>query len=255
MPDPDPVAEAQAAAERAAAERAAAAPPAVPPGPAATPPPPPAAPPAPATPIVTQMQPPEPPALEQPSPSPSDATPPAPPAPEPPAQLSATPPVPDQAELEARIRAELEAEQASQAAGTAPATAPQPVVNEMPDEWPCKGYNGPQPWQVSNPPELSHDRGLISSGSAGELVVELGAMLCALGYTNEIGEGKNPHAIFGKSELDALEQFRKEFGVVEDPAITRATMPSTVGPWTWETLFRAVRSQVSADWPEGGTEG
>lgn len=117
---------------------------------------------------------------------------------------------------------------------------------KMPD-WPSKGYDGPQPWEAEDPPELTHDHGLLSSGGAGEDVVELAALLERLGFETQYSRGQNPQAIYGESERAAVEAFRQAYGVREDPAIVAATIPSVVGPWTWEALYRAVRLEDAQD--------
>lgn len=143
-----------------------------------------------------------------------------------------------EAEIRAKVEAELRADQPS------PATAADGKT--MPDNWPCKGYTGPQPWEADNPPELTHDHGLLASGAAGAEVVELAALLAALGYETQISRGQNPHAIFGDSERAAVNQFRADYNVQEAPEVIAATIPSVVGPWTWEALHSAVRDVEGA---------
>ncbi|HET7120306.1 MAG TPA: hypothetical protein VFI17_03520 [Solirubrobacterales bacterium] len=118
--------------------------------------------------------------------------------------------------------------------------APSAAAEEMPEEWPVKGYAGPQPWEVSRPPALAHDRRLLISGSAGDEVLELCACLGRLGYETSVSRGENALAVFGAAERTAVERFRADYGVQEDPAIISATTPDAVGPWTWEALFRLV---------------
>lgn len=135
------------------------------------------------------------------------------------------------------------------AAAQAPVAMPaQPVEaaevdrpQEVGENWPEPGYDGPQPFEVETPPELTHDRGLVTSGSAGPAVAELAACLAHLGIGTAISEGKNVHMVFGPTEVAAVDEFRRSFGVEEDPSIVRSAGDSVVGPWTWEALFRAVR--------------
>lgn len=125
----------------------------------------------------------------------------------------------------------------------APAAPELQKAEQLPPEWPYAGYDGPQPWEVSQPPQITHDRGFVASGAAGERVVELAACLAHLGYGSSISEGKNPHDIYGASERAAVDAFRRDYGVIEEPSIVKATTPSVVGVWTWEALFRAVRAK------------
>jgi peptidoglycan hydrolase-like protein with peptidoglycan-binding domain len=112
---------------------------------------------------------------------------------------------------------------------------------ELDPSWPIAGYTGPQPWQVQNPPALSHNRGFVVSGTAGDLVEELAAALARLGYETAISRGENPQAIYAESERAAVIRFQTDFGIKEDPAVLAVTTPDTVGPWTWEALFRLLR--------------
>lgn len=128
-------------------------------------------------------------------------------------------------------------------AGAAPAST---AADALPAEWPYAGYSGPQPWEVKHPPTVTHDRGFVTSGSAGELVVELAACLARLGYATKLSMGANPHAIYGQSEAEAVRAFCAAYGVAEEPSIVKATTPSVVGVWIWEALFRAVRSAEEA---------
>lgn len=126
------------------------------------------------------------------------------------------------------------------------AQAPDTVAEQVGADWPCPGYAGPQPWQVKNPPEITHDRGLITTGAAGSQVTELAAILAALGYPTDISSGRNPYNNYGESEQNAVAAFRAAYGVQEDPQIIAATTPSTVGPWTYEALFRVLRAAQEA---------
>lgn len=109
-------------------------------------------------------------------------------------------------------------------------------------EWPSKGYDGPQPWQDKEADQVfAHERPVLSSGSAGGHVVELVHLLAELGYPCALTEGTNPFCILGPSELAAVESFRRDYGVREDPTAypTDSETRTHVGPWTWEALYRA----------------
>lgn len=123
-------------------------------------------------------------------------------------------------------------------ASAAPATAP---AATLPDDWPAKGYTGPQPWEVESPPQISHNFGFLMSGSAGDDVLKLAALLAYAGYPTSISRGENPQAIYGGSERDAVAAFHREYGIQEDPGVIAATVPGVVGPWTWEALHRLAR--------------
>ena len=112
------------------------------------------------------------------------------------------------------------------------------------DSWPERGYTGSQPWQVQEPPALSHDRGLLIVGSAGDDVYEVAAALARLGYPTSISRGENPQNLFTEAEREAVNSFRRDYGIEEDPALTKASTPDVVGPWTWEALFRLVEQQA-----------
>jgi hypothetical protein len=129
---------------------------------------------------------------------------------------------------------------------TAPAGTPVAAAKVMPAEWPVEGYTGPQPWEADNPPELTQNRLMLSSGMCGKEVVELAALLGYLGYTTNINTGQNPHGVYDQGVSGAVEAFCRDYGVAEDPAILRARTPDTVGPWIWEALVRAVHSKAEA---------
>jgi peptidoglycan hydrolase-like protein with peptidoglycan-binding domain len=223
--------------------------PPLPPTPAAAEPQPPAA--APVAPVA--------PAPEQPQ-APAPAA--APAEPQPPAAAPVAPvaPAPEQPQAPAPAAAPVEPTPAEQAGivqqpGAAsqgsvgmpaqPVAAPElERPANVPDSWPFEGYDGPQPWEVEDPPALTHDRGLVTSGAAGGLVTELAACLAHLGIGTAISEGKNPHMIYGPAEEAGIAEFRRVFGVEEDPEIVRAAGDGVVGPWTWEALFRAVKQKA-----------
>jgi hypothetical protein len=209
-----------------------AAPPVVPPSPPAEAPPVPVTPPADAPPgPPVPVTPPPPPA---PGPVPTAPDPAAPVPVPPPAQPVVPPAVPAQPPV---------------TMPTEPVTPSSAAPESIPDDWPQAGYTGPQPWMVSSPPPLSHDRGFVASGAAGELVVELAAALAHLGYETATSRGENPQGVYGESERQAVLRFRAEYGIQEDPAVIAVTTADTVGPWTWEALFRLIR-RAQADQAE-----
>jgi hypothetical protein len=131
-----------------------------------------------------------------------------------------------------------------------PATvqAPAPAEAKVMDaEWPYAGYTGPQPWEAENPPALTQNHLMISSGFAGPAVVELAGLLAHLGFGTSISAGQNPHAIYDSGVSDAVRAFCQAYGVVEDPAVRAARTEDTVGPWIWEALCRAVLKKVAAE--------
>lgn len=130
-------------------------------------------------------------------------------------------------------------------AGTATTAAP-PAPEEVGADWPCVGYQGAQPFEVAKPPAITHDRGLIASGAAGDAVEELCAILARLGFGTSVSAGENPHSIYGEAERAAVRAFRAAFNVKEDPAIIAATVNDVVGPWTWEALFRLLHQVEQA---------
>jgi hypothetical protein len=110
----------------------------------------------------------------------------------------------------------------------------------MDADWPYRGYSGPQPWEAQNTPELTQNHLMIGLGASGPEVVELGALLGALGYGSSITSGRNPHGVYDDSVAAALQQFCSDYGAAEDPVVLRARTADTCGPWLWETLTRAV---------------
>jgi hypothetical protein len=172
--------------------------------------------------------------------------PPAPPQPagtvEPAAGGTATPPPPPPPEPEGELPPPPPAAQTQ--------TVAEPKV--MDAEWPCQGYAGPQPWEADNPPSLTQNHLMVSSGTAGEEVVELAALLAHLGYGTSISAGQNPHAIYDTGVSESVAAFCRDFGVAEDPQVRRARTEDTVGPWIWEALVRAVHKKIAE--PGSGEE-
>jgi hypothetical protein len=132
----------------------------------------------------------------------------------------------------------------------APATsAPQKV---LPQEWPFRGYDGPQPWESENPPELTQAHLMLSSGADGPEVVQLAALLEYLGYPTNVSAGRNPFAAYDAGVSDAVRQFCADYGIAEDPKVLTARTPDTVGPWIWEALTR-VCYKAAAERAEQGS--
>src|SRR4051812_25984361 len=107
--------------------------------------------------------------------------PPAPPAPSSPttsddSSAEAPPAPPETTELPPAPRGEEVAE---------------PESKLMDQAWPFRGYEGPQPWEAENTPELTTNHLMISSGSAGPEVADLADLLARLGYSTSISQGQN----------------------------------------------------------------
>jgi peptidoglycan hydrolase-like protein with peptidoglycan-binding domain len=116
----------------------------------------------------------------------------------------------------------------------------------LPGTWPSKGYTGPQPWEVDEPPALGHREGLLLVGSAGDDVRTLCALLAYAGYPTDVAEGKdNPLSVFDASVKAAVESFRRDYGIKEDPAIIAASTNDVAGPWTWAALYRIARRRAA----------
>jgi peptidoglycan hydrolase-like protein with peptidoglycan-binding domain len=117
----------------------------------------------------------------------------------------------------------------------------------MDSEWPFRGYDGPQPWEADNTPELTTNHLMVSAGSAGPEVAELADLLSRLGYSTSISTGQNPTNTYDNTVADAVRQFGADFGVREDPKVLQARTDDTVGPWLWEALTRAVYKQANKE--------
>lgn len=105
-----------------------------------------------------------------------------------------------------------------------------------------KGYAGKQPFEQGGPRiKPAHQKSTLGSGSAGAQVLDLAQLLHKLGYPTDISEGRNSFCVLGSSELAAVEAFRRDYGVQEDPSGFRDERAAAkhVGVWTWEALLRA----------------
>ena len=120
-----------------------------------------------------------------------------------------------------------------------PASPPKPRYGQ-------KGYDGPQPWESGGPKVTpAHSHPILCSGSAGAEVLGLAQLLLELGYETDITAGRNAFCVLSSSELAAVERFRAEYGVREDPSgfgsgeEAERVARSHVAVWTWEGLLRA----------------
>jgi hypothetical protein len=123
-------------------------------------------------------------------------------------------------------------------------------------DWPAQGGIGqPQPWDLAElgldprdddartPVEPRAGLPLLTYGSQGAEVRQLGQGLAELGYPNSVSEGTNPYGLYDESVHRAVESFRRDYDVAEDPSAfirdgkTQAT--THAGPWTQEAVLRA----------------
>ena len=100
----------------------------------------------------------------------------------------------------------------------------------------------------------AHGRPVLTGGSVGPDVIELGVLLGLLGYDNSVSRGENPQGVYDDSIDAAVEGFRRDYDVQEDPsqfARDRANNArSHVAAWTWEAVLRAasrVQDELQAD--------
>jgi peptidoglycan hydrolase-like protein with peptidoglycan-binding domain len=115
-------------------------------------------------------------------------------------------------------------------------------------KWASKGFKGEQPWEDREKSSITvvHDKPILASGSAGAAVFELCGLLSELDYETDVTRGVNAFGVYGPAEATAVQRFREDYGVREDPtgfggesedAVRLAA--AHVGPWTWEGLLRA----------------
>jgi peptidoglycan hydrolase-like protein with peptidoglycan-binding domain len=147
----------------------------------------------------------------------------------------------------------------------ATATATQESPRQRYADWPHKGDDRAQPWDLDavgvdkadrelepgardtvSPVVLRHSYPTLVSGSADPAVAELGRRLAALGYANSVSEGANPFGVVDDSVLSAVDRFRDDYGVQEDPTPYGGTSTAAqiraalhIGPYTWEAIIRA----------------
>jgi hypothetical protein len=121
-----------------------------------------------------------------------------------------------------------------------------------PTAWPAKGNTDQkQPWQEDDP-AITPRAGLpvLASGSADPAAHELFNALDELGYETPISRGENPVGVIGPEEMQAVRQFRADYGVQEDPSPwggdndeARRQASAFIGPWTAEAILRAAEQQ------------
>jgi peptidoglycan hydrolase-like protein with peptidoglycan-binding domain len=142
--------------------------------------------------------------------------------------------------------------------------ASEQTVRQQFADWPVKGDERPQPWDLDackipkadreledgapdtiSPVAIRHSYPILSTGSTGSPVTDLATRLKVLGYPTDISRGENPFGILTDSVMQAVEQFREDYNVQEDPTPygsgpkARERAASVVGPYTWEGLIRA----------------
>jgi hypothetical protein len=123
-------------------------------------------------------------------------------------------------------------------------------------DWPAKGKSDQkQPWQEDDP-SVAPRAGLpvLASGSADPAAHELFNALDQLGYETPISRGENPVGVIGPEEMQAVRQFRADYGVQEDPSPwggdndeARHQASAFIGPWTAEAILRAAEHQHDDD--------
>jgi peptidoglycan hydrolase-like protein with peptidoglycan-binding domain len=135
-------------------------------------------------------------------------------------------------------------------------------------DWPVKGggdTDTPQPWDLKGQGISAADQAelgdgdpdtvspivpragleLLTYGSQGPAVRDLAVRLGELGYSNSISRGSvdNAFNVYDESVASAVEAFRRDYDVAEDPSQfgrdPRASAISHVGPWTTEAILRA----------------
>lgn len=133
------------------------------------------------------------------------------------------------------------------------------------EAWPVKGGTGqPQPWDLQahgipqpgvtrdflpggaadelSPVVVAHSKPILQPGTAGTSVVELGQLLATIGYPNSISKGVNHAFSFDDTIMAAVDAFKRDFHVSEDPSqFPGVQVETTVGPWLWEALLRAAK--------------
>lgn len=114
-------------------------------------------------------------------------------------------------------------------------------------DWPRKGDKREQPWDVEDP-GIAPRAGLplLVNGSADAAAAPLFSALAELGYPTPISRGENPFHVIGQEEMAAVRQFRRDYGVREDPSPFggdnlggNSVADTHIGPWTGEAILRA----------------
>lgn len=86
---------------------------------------------------------------------------------------------------------------------------------------------------------------ILSGGSAGPAVFELGRLLAEAGFETSISRGENAYGVYDASVQAAVDAFRADYDVEEDAAAFgagdqgRRTAAAVVGPATWAALLDA----------------
>lgn len=125
--------------------------------------------------------------------------------------------------------------------------------------WDLRSHGLPQPGVTRDhlppgqPDELSpvviaHSKPILAPGTAGDQVAELAGHLATLGYSNSISQGRNHANAFDDTVMAAVNSFKRDFHVTEDPSQFRDAREaeSVVGPWIWEAVLRAVKLAAKA---------
>jgi hypothetical protein len=109
---------------------------------------------------------------------------------------------------------------------------------------PKGGYDDGE--QADLPVVPDHGRPVISSGSGGPEVRELGRLLGKLGYESTVTRGENPFDIADPSVMAAAQAFCRDYDVTEDPSAFGGDNPTGrdvaanhIGTWVWEAIIRA----------------
>jgi peptidoglycan hydrolase-like protein with peptidoglycan-binding domain len=147
-----------------------------------------------------------------------------------------------------------------------------PSLRQQYADWPQKADTRAQPWDLDklgvsqtervleagkantvSPIVIRHSYPILASGSAGSVVTELASRLNLLGYTTDVSRGENHYGVLTHDVMSAVEQFRQEFNVREDPTPfggnteqSRAKAAAIVGPFTWEAVLRASQRALEA---------
>lgn len=161
-------------------------------------------------------------------------------------------------------------------AGAEQSAAQGAIVEQTPRQryadWPVLEDDRAQPWDLDKVGIAKHDQALepgmpdtispivirhsypiLTTGSGGAAVSELATRLNILGYTTDISRGENPFSTLTQNVMSAVEQFREDYHVEEDPtpyggdtSRSRQRAANTVGPYTWEALVRASDRALAA---------
>jgi hypothetical protein len=150
---------------------------------------------------------------------------------------------------------------------------PQGSLRQRYTDWPTKGDTRDQPWDLEalgvskadrelepgardtvSPVVIRHGYPVLASGAASPAVAELGRRLGELGYPNSVTDGSNPFNVVDDSLLSAVDRFRDDYGVQEDPTPYGGTNTAAqlkaalhIGPYTWEAVLRASDRQADED--------